>query len=127
MYQYIAMCKYIIQIVQIITTLDEVLNHVLNMSWLKHFNSTWKVALMWFHKKNLDKVFHLNKHNYVEKTKLLKLYFCFKNNKNHVGGFCIKFHFTCFFKCSMKSMKNYPQNNTKCTPKKTFSCLKWPL
>jgi hypothetical protein len=32
MYQYIAMCKYIIQIVQIITTLDEVLNHVLNMS-----------------------------------------------------------------------------------------------
>jgi len=60
-YQYIAMCKYILKIIQIITTLDEVLNHVLNMSWLKHFNSIWKGPFMWFHKKHLDKVFLFKK------------------------------------------------------------------
>ncbi len=35
----------------------------------------------------MDKAFHLDKHNYVEKTNLLKIFFCLKDNKNHVGGF----------------------------------------
>jgi hypothetical protein len=73
MHQYIAMCKYILKVLQIIITFDEVLIHVLNISWLKHFNSIWKVPFMWFHKKHLDKVFHSNKHNYVEKKIVEKL------------------------------------------------------
>jgi len=36
---------------------------------------------------NMDKAFHLDKHNYFEKTNLLKIYFCLKDNKNHDGGF----------------------------------------
>jgi hypothetical protein len=72
MYKYTAKYKYIFIMIPIITTLDEVLSHILNVSWLNHFNSIWKVSLMWFHKKHLDEVFHSNKHNYVSKKKLLK-------------------------------------------------------
>jgi hypothetical protein len=56
--------------IQIITTLDEILSHISNISWLYHFNSIWKVPLMWFHKKHLDEVFDSNKHNYVGKKKV---------------------------------------------------------
>jgi hypothetical protein len=72
--------------IQIITTLDEIFGHILNVSWLNHFNSIWKVSLMWSHKKHLDEVFHLNKHNYVEKKIYWKNYFNLKYNKNNVRG-----------------------------------------
>jgi hypothetical protein len=42
--------------------------------------------------------FYSKKENYVGKTKL-KNYFYLKDNKNYVGGFCIKIHFTCLSKC----------------------------
>jgi hypothetical protein len=62
MYQYSTKCKYTLKIIQITTTFDEVLNHILNMSWLYHFNSVRNIPLMWFHKKKLNEVFHSNKH-----------------------------------------------------------------
>jgi hypothetical protein len=48
-----------------ITTFDELFNHILNISWLYHFNSIWKIPFIWFHKKHLDEVFHSNNHNYA--------------------------------------------------------------
>jgi len=86
MYQYIAKWMNIVKIIQIITTFDEVLSHILNMNWLYHFNSIWKISLMWFHqKKHLDEDFHSNKHNYDGKISLLKNYFHLKDNKNYIG------------------------------------------
>jgi len=32
-------------------------SHILNMNWLYHFNYNWKVRVIWFHKKHLDKFF----------------------------------------------------------------------
>ncbi len=50
-------------------------------------------------------VFHLNKHNYVEKTIVLHNYFHLKDNKNYVEGLCVKIHFTCLLEHYMKSKK----------------------
>jgi hypothetical protein len=65
MYQYIVRCKYILKMIQIITTLDKILNFILNMNWLYSLNSIWKVPFMCFQKKKLDEIFHSNKYNYV--------------------------------------------------------------
>jgi hypothetical protein len=48
--------------IQIIAKLDEIFSQILNMSWLYHFNSIWKVPFLWFHKKDSDEIFHSNKH-----------------------------------------------------------------
>jgi hypothetical protein len=72
MYQYIVKWKYNLKMIQIITTFDEICRHMLNMSWLYHFNSIWKIPLMWFHKKHLDEVFHSNNHNYVFKKRFVE-------------------------------------------------------
>ncbi len=42
-----------------ITKLARIFNHILHMSSLSHFNSIWKVPLMWFQKKQLDAVFFI--------------------------------------------------------------------
>ncbi len=65
--QYIAKCKYILQMINIITKLDEILNYILNMNWLHHFNYNWKVWLVWFHKKHMDKFFNQININVLEK------------------------------------------------------------
>jgi len=72
MYKYITEVQKYFWMIQIITTLDEVFSHILNVSSLNHFNSIWKVSLLWFHKKHLDEIFHSNKHNYVEKKSYWK-------------------------------------------------------
>jgi hypothetical protein len=41
-------CKYTPKTIQMIMKLPEILNHILNMRWIK---SIWKITLMWFHKK----------------------------------------------------------------------------
>jgi hypothetical protein len=87
MYQYIAKWKNIVKIIQIITTFDEIFNHILNMNWLYHFNSIWKFHSCDFTKKYLDEVFHSNKHNYDGKRSLLKNYFHLKDNKNYIGTY----------------------------------------
>jgi hypothetical protein len=51
MYQYTTKCKYTLKMIQIIVKLDEIFNHILNMSWLYHFSSIWEVSFFWFHKK----------------------------------------------------------------------------
>jgi len=59
-------CKYISKTIQMITKFDEILNHLLHMSSLSHFNSIWSVIpLLWFVKKHLDEFFHSNKHKCV--------------------------------------------------------------
>jgi hypothetical protein len=53
---YTTKCKNTLKMIQIIEKLNEVLSHILNMNWLYHFNYNWKVWLMRFHKKHLDKL-----------------------------------------------------------------------
>jgi hypothetical protein len=56
--------------IQIIAKLDEILNHILNMNWLYHFNYNWKVWFIWFHIKYLDKFFI--------QMSILSVIFCWK-------------------------------------------------
>jgi hypothetical protein len=49
--RYTTKYKYTLKMIKIIAKLNEVFIHILNMSWLYHFNYNWKVWLMWFHKK----------------------------------------------------------------------------
>jgi hypothetical protein len=56
-----------------ITKFDEFFSHTLNVNSLYNFNYSWKVWVMWFHKKHLDKFFIqmsigvLKKKHFVEK------------------------------------------------------------
>ncbi len=92
--QYIAKCKYTQKMIKIIAKLNEIFIHILNMSWLYHFNYNWKVWLMWFHKKTSREIFHSNEQSVLKKNILLKNYFHLNDNKNYVGGLCIEFHYT---------------------------------
>ncbi len=96
-------CTNILQIANVLLNnsnnykliINEVLSHILNMNSLYCFNFIWKVAFLWFHKNHPNKVFHSNKHNYVEnkisgKKSLLKNYFHLKNSKNYIGGLWTK-------------------------------------
>jgi hypothetical protein len=47
---------YFLKTIQMIIKLDEVLNHILHMTSLSHFNSIWKVPFIWFHEKLMDEV-----------------------------------------------------------------------
>jgi hypothetical protein len=76
--RYIAKCKYTLKMIQILEKLDEVLSHILNMNWLYHFNYNWKVWFMWFHKKDLNKVFIQMSISVLKKNILLKNYFYLK-------------------------------------------------
>ncbi len=84
------------KMIQIIKTFDKVLSHILNMSWLYHFNSIWKIPLCDF-TKIFGWIFHSKKENYVEKTKL-KNDFYLKDNRNYVEGFLYQNSFNMFIK-----------------------------
>ncbi len=66
--------------IQIIAKLDEVLCHILNMSWLYHFNYNWKVWLMWFHKKHLN-IFSIQMNIDVSQKKIVKKLLSFERWK----------------------------------------------
>jgi hypothetical protein len=97
MYQCTTKWKYILKMIQIITLLDEVLNDVLNMIWLYHFNSILKVPLLWFHKKTIEWGFSFKQTSLCWKiNSLMKIYFYLKDKKDYVGGICTKIQkFTC--------------------------------
>jgi hypothetical protein len=116
--------QFFLKMISIITTFDEIFNHILNMSWLYHFNSTLKVPFIWFHKECLDEIFHANKYNYVEKTNFVEIYFHLKNNKNYIGSLCTKIHFTCYQSARLNQGKKFPQNNTKSFFLNTFFWFK---
>ncbi len=102
----------------------------LNMSWLYHFNYNLKSLIHVSSQNTFGQIFHSNQHKCVEKNHFWKIIFIWKYNKNYVWGLCIKIHFICLFvyryPFMMKSNKNYPQNNTKNTLQKTFSCSRQP-
>ncbi len=64
---YIAKCKYILKLIQIIANVNEVHSQILNMNWLYHFNYNWKVDSCDF-TKTYGQFFYLNEHKCVEKN-----------------------------------------------------------
>jgi len=103
-----------------IAKLGEILNYILNMNWLYHFNYNWKVWLVWFHKKHIDKFFIQTSISVLKKNILLKNYFHLKDNKNYLKGLNQN-PFYMFIKTLDENFKNCPQNNTKCI--KTYKFL----
>ncbi len=59
--QYTITGKYTINLIQMITKLDEVLSHILNMNWLYHFNYN-----LCDFTKTIGQVFHSNEYKCVE-------------------------------------------------------------
>ncbi len=87
---YTAKCKYIVKMIQIIAKLNEILNHILNMNWLYHFNYNWKVWLMWFHKKHLDKFFIQTSISVLKTFIILKFTFIWKMTRIMLEAFVLK-------------------------------------
>jgi hypothetical protein len=87
---YTAKWKYCLQIIQIIAKLNELLNHILNMNWLYHFNCNWKVWLIWFHKKHLDKFFIRISKSVLKKNIFLKIIFIWKMTRIMLEAFVLE-------------------------------------
>jgi hypothetical protein len=111
--------------IQIIANFDEILNHILNMNWLYHFNYNWKVWLIWFHKKHLDKFFIQTNIN-VLKKKFVENLISFERRLElcwrplYQNPFYMFQNVRCKKrKIALKIYQNIPQN-------KRFSCLKQP-
>jgi hypothetical protein len=81
MYQYTVKWKYNLKMIQIITTFDEIFKHTLNMSWLYHFNSIWKIPFIWFHKKHLDEVFSFKQSYLCSKKKFVEKLLSFERQQ----------------------------------------------
>jgi hypothetical protein len=75
---YCNLCKYISNNIQMIVNFDEIPSHILNISWLYHFNSIWNVPFMWFHKIYICEDFHSNEHKCVKNTNLDENLFSFE-------------------------------------------------
>ncbi len=120
---YTTKCKYIFKMIQIITKLNEIFSHILNMNWLYHFNYNWKVWLMWFHKKHLDKFFIQTSISVLKTNIMLKIYFHLKDDKNYVRGLCIKIEFYMFIKTLDEIYKKNTPNIYQNIPKR--STLLW--
>jgi hypothetical protein len=119
--QYTTKYKYTFKMIQIIAKLDEKLNHILNMNWLYHFNYNWKVWLMWFHKKYMDKFFIQINISVLKKNILLKNYFQLKMKRIMLDAFVSK--------SILYVYQNARWNQGKIVPKiyqkeSTFYCLK---
>ncbi len=95
-----------------------VLNHILNVNWLDHFNYNWKVWLMWFHKKTFEQVFHSNNISVLKKTFWWKITFIWKMNFFMLKAFVSK-----FIKMLDEIKEKLPQKILK---NNTFSYLKCP-
>jgi hypothetical protein len=121
--RYTTKCKYTQKMIQIISKLHEVLNHILNINQLYHFNYNWKVWLMWFHKKYLDKFFIQMSIRYVEK-KIVENLLSFERWQELFWSPLYQNPFYMFIKIldeiqKKKSPNIYQKPNT-------FSCLKQP-
>jgi len=120
---YIVKCKYTLKMIQINVKLNEVLSHILNMKWLYHFNYNWKVWLMWFHKKHLDKFFIQTSTSVLKKTFCWKIIFIWKLTRIMLEAFVSKSILYILSKHWMKSKKDCPQN---ISPKKYILLPKTP-
>jgi hypothetical protein len=121
---YVVVIYYKMQIysknIQIIAKLDEILNHILNMNWLYHFNYNWKFWLMWFHKKKYAQVFHSNEHiKCIEKINFVKNLFSFERWQELCWRPLYQNPFNMFIKMLDEIKEKLP-------PKSFFSCLKRP-
>jgi hypothetical protein len=124
---YIAKSKYILKMIQINAKLDEVLNHILDMNWLYHFNSNWKFWLVWFQNKYLNKFFHSNKHKCVEKKHFVEIFLSFKRWQELCWRPMYRNPFHMFMKMLDEIKEKLLSKYTKIyPPKNTFSCLKQP-
>jgi hypothetical protein len=99
--------------------------NVLLLHRMHHFN--WKVWLMWFHKKHLNKFF-IQMNISVENNILLNYYFHLKDDTNYVAWRPLYQNpFYMFIKMLYKIKEKLPPKYTKIyPPQNTFSCLKWP-
>jgi hypothetical protein len=61
-----------------IAKLDEVINYISNTNWLHHFNYSWKLRLMRFHKKHLDEFFIQTNISVLKKNICSKITFIWK-------------------------------------------------
>jgi hypothetical protein len=110
--------------IQIIAKVDEILSHILNMNWLYHFNYNWKVWLMWFHKKHMDKFFiQTNTSVLKNKKNCWKITFIWKMTRIMLDAFVSKFISYVYQNSRWNQRKIVPKIYPK---KKTFSCLKQP-
>jgi hypothetical protein len=116
--RYTTKWKYISKIIQMITKLDEIFNHILHMSSFSHFNSIWRVPFMWFHKKHLDEVFHSNKHKCVNTYKFVEKTLSFEKRQELCWRLCIKILFYAFIKTLDEMKENLPPKLYKIYPKK---------
>ncbi len=98
--QYTTKCKCILKMTQIIAKLDEVLI-IIYWIWIKivPFQLQLKSLTYVISQKNLETFFIQTSKSVLKKNILLKNYFLLKDDKNYVGGLCIKIHFICLSKC----------------------------
>jgi len=111
---YTAKCKNIFKMIQIITKLNEILSHILSMNWLYHFNYNWKVWLMWFHKKHLDKFFIQTNISVLKTNITLKIYLHLKDDKRPLYQNLIYM----FIKTLDEIKENLPPKYTRIFPKR---------
>ncbi len=120
---YTAKCKYILKMIQIITKLNEILSHILNVNWLYHFNYNWKVWLMWFHKKHLGKFFIQTSINVLKTNIMLKFTFIWKMTRIMLEAFVLKLILYVYQNNRWNQRKTTP----KIYPKRIhFLGSKWP-
>jgi len=94
------------------------------MSWLYHISYNWKVWLMWFHKKTFGQVFHSYKHKCVEKKHFVEKLFSFERSQKLCWRPLYQNLFYMFIKTLDEIKEKCPQNNTKCSKKNYYFCLK---
>jgi hypothetical protein len=82
--------KIYLKMIQIIVKLDETFNHILNMNWLYDFTCNWKIWLMWFHKKHLDKFLIQVSMCVEKKTFCWKITFVWKMTRIMLEDFVLK-------------------------------------
>jgi hypothetical protein len=112
--------------ISIITTFDEIFNHILNMSWLYHFNSTLKIPLIWFHKECLDEIFMQTNIIMLKKQILLKIIFIWKITRSILEAFAPKSIIHIIKMLDWIKEKNSPKI-IQFFFKTHFFGLKWPL
>jgi hypothetical protein len=125
--RYITKCKYTLKMIQIIAKLNEILSHILNKNWLYHFNYNWKVWLIWFHKKHLDKIFIQKSISVLKKTFCWKFTFIWKMTRIMLEAFVLKFILYVYQNVRWNFLKKLPPKYTQIYPKIThFFGLKRP-
>jgi len=114
--------------IQIITTLDEIFNHILNVSSLNHFIFHMKSFTHVISQKTCWMKFFIQTNITMLKKKVYwKNYFSLKDNKNNVRGFISTFILHVYQNAKWNQRKLDPKIIQNLLKINAFSCPKWTV